>query len=358
MAGRRPLRRIRLAGVALLASSLAWAFAAPPAAACPDPFAFLEPWIEVSDRDRQKIDSGSAVVRILSGEGREVAVLGLVAVDVGADRLVAWMHNIQALKQSERAPVVRRFSDPPVPADLAALELPHDDVRKLRECRPGNCDIKLADDEIARVRAAVDQASPDERDRAARQAFDAIVLDRLRAYRASGHAGIGGWADGNSQAPLADVARQLVARSPYLVERMPALAAYLTDPIPAPLPRGAESFFYWSVERFDGRLVMGATHVVIHRPGASGLPEVVVAGKQVFATHYQNGSLGLTMLLRGCDGGPNYLAYVNRSEVDVIGGMFGWLARRIIQGRVETAAAEVLEKLSERLAGPPPGREH
>jgi len=78
-----------------------------------------------------------------------------------------------------------------------------------------------------------------------------------------------------------------------------------------------------------------------------------VAGRQVFATHYQNGSLGLTMLLRGCNGPPNYLAYVNRSEVDVIRGLFGWLARRVIQGRLEDDAVGILEGLRERMSNPP-----
>jgi hypothetical protein len=80
---------------------------------------------------------------------------------------------------------------------------------------------------------------------------------------------------------------------------------------------------------------------------------VLVAGRQVFATHYQNGSLSLTLLLRGCPGPPHYLAYVSRSEVDVIRGLFGWLARRLIQGRVEDGAVEILEGLRDRLARPP-----
>jgi hypothetical protein len=61
------------------------------------------------------------------------------------------------------------------------------------------------------------------------------------------------------------------------------------------------------------------------------------------------------MLLRGRPGGPNYLVYLNRSDIDVISGVFGGLARTIIERRVRNEAGEVLEGLRTRLqSGPPP----
>jgi hypothetical protein len=94
-----------------------------------------------------------------------------------------------------------------------------------------------------------------------------------------------------------------------------------------------------------------ATHVTLVRPGGDGLPQTLAAGKQLFATHYSDGSINLTMLLRGCEGRANYLAYVNRTEVDVVRGMFGWLARRVIEGRLEDEAGDVLEGLRRRFEG-------
>jgi hypothetical protein len=41
-------------------------------------------------------------------------------------------------------------------------------------------------------------------------------------------------------------------------------------------------------------------------------------------------SLSLTALLRGEPGGPNYLAYLNRSDVDMLRGLFWRLVRVII----------------------------
>jgi hypothetical protein len=54
-------------------------------------------------------------------------------------------------------------------------------------------------------------------------------------------------------------------------------------------------------------------------------------------------------------GGPNYLVYVNRSQVDVLRGMFGGIVRWFIEHRLKDEAAEVLQGLRRRLeSGEPP----
>lgn len=318
---------------------------------CPDPFAFLAPSITISPREQQKLDSGGAIVRVLPGEGREIAVLGIAAVDFDGDRLVAWMRRIEALKKSDKVPVIRRFSEPPVLADLADHELGKQDLEDLRRCRPGRCDLKLTADEIGRMQQALAGAGAAWQP-VAQQEFRHLVLDRVLAYRAYGHGGLGSYADGHTERSLSEVAATLLQRSPYLMQKTPGLVEYLNRYPNLPLPR-SESFLYWSIEELGGRPTSAATHVTILRPEGPEMPDALVAGRQVFATHYQNGSLGLTLLLRGCPGPPHYLAYVNRSEVDVIRGLFGWLARRVIQGRVEDDAVSILEGLRERLSQPP-----
>jgi hypothetical protein len=94
---------------------------------------------------------------------------------------------------------------------------------------------------------------------------------------------------------------------------------------------------------------------LIVRSHDPGLPDALVAGKEIFATHYVNASLGLTAILRGAPGGSNYLAYLNRSEVDMLGGVFGGLVRWFMQRRVKGEAANVLQELRRRLeSGEPP----
>ena len=56
----------------------------------------------------------------------------------------------------------------------------------------------------------------------------------------------------------------------------------------------------------------------------------------MFATHYTNGSLALTMLLADPPGSsPRYLVYMNRSAVDVVRGFLG-IRRAVIEGRLKS----------------------
>ena len=140
----------------------------------------------------------------------------------------------------------------------------------------------------------------------------------------------------------------LLNRSSFLTGSAPRFAEYL-DRYPGAPIEGVESFMYWSKERLDGKAIVSATHVSILRSTDGRLPDALVAGKGIFATHYVNASLGLTAVIRGRHGSPNYLAYVNRSEVDVVGGFFGGLVRAFMERRFKKEASTVLLVLKQRL---------
>jgi hypothetical protein len=134
----------------------------------------------------------------------------------------------------------------------------------------------------------------------------------------------------------------------FLIGGAPQFAEYLDQYPRAPISE-VESFIYWSKERLDGKAIISATHVSILRSTDNRLPDALVAGKGIFATHYVNASLGLTALMRGRPGSPNYLAYVNRSDVDVLGGLFGGLVRVFMERRLKKEASTVLLGLRQRL---------
>jgi hypothetical protein len=60
--------------------------------------------------------------------------------------------------------------------------------------------------------------------------------------------------------------------------------------------------------------------------------------------------------MRGEREGPNYLVYLNRSEIDMVGGPFGGFIRWFMRGRLKGDAADLLRALRRRLEGgdPPP----
>ena len=75
-----------------------------------DPFAFLRPSIQISQSEQRKIDSGEVVVKILPGQGPEVAVFAAGALQAGGDTLIRRVRDIVDLKKSSYVPAIARFS--------------------------------------------------------------------------------------------------------------------------------------------------------------------------------------------------------------------------------------------------------
>ena len=126
-------------------------------------------------------------------------------------------------------------------------------------------------------------------------------------------------------------------------------------PPEAPFADLEEEHLYWSKERLGGKSIISATHVRIFRPTNLKGVEVIMTGAQIFASHYLDASLGVTALMRDRHTSRGYFVYLNRSDVDLLGGFWGGFARRTIEGRIESDAPAMLRAVAERLAsGDPP----
>jgi hypothetical protein len=317
-----------------------------------DPFAFLAEVAPVAPDERARLDQGEVVVNVVPADGRSVAVLAAARVTFDAERLIAWIRRIDALKRGAYVDAIERFSDPPRLEDVASLTLDDRDLEDIRRCRPGSCGVKLSASEIDRLRRIASDAGPAWR-QAVQAAFRALLVARAAEYRAEGHATVLPYHDKGTPVSPRDEFGRIMDASPFLADGVPRLARHLLE-----YPHGPEappeSFLYWAKERLGGRPVVSITHVAMSRGEGSGGPLVVVAGKQVYANHYMTGGLGLTMLLEDPEG-SRYLAYLNRSRIDILGGLFGGLVRRIMEGRLRSEAGEAVQALRRRIeAGDPP----
>lgn len=318
-----------------------------------DPFEFLAPWVVVSERDRARLDGDQVLARVLPGEDGQLAVFVATRLNAQPDALVAWTRAIAELKRSKFVLQVGRFSDPPRPSDLDALTLDQRDLDAIRQCRPGACGLKLSAADIESLTAVLAGAGADWRDVVQRE-FRRLLAERVAQYRARGLAALPLPADRKKSRNPDEALLAIVKQSPYLV-KLPQVVAWLEKYPHA--DSGAESFFYWSKEQYgEGKPVISITHVGIVRPESNPrLPAILVAGKQIFATHYFEGGLGLTMIVRDGTSGAPYLAYVNRSQVDLLRGFFGGFVRSVLEHRLERQAPLIVRGLRARLeSGKPP----
>ncbi len=284
----------------------------------------------------------------------EIAIFLAVRTTANGQRLADWIRDVADLKRSTYVPAIARFSDPPRLDDLRTLELDDQDLTAIRACRPGSCDLKLTAADMTSLQDAIRSAGQNWRP-ALQEAFRRLVLRHVTQYLATGDAGMAPTADHGRPTSFGEVFSRIVADSPFLTQHAPDLSTYLID-YPRASLQGAESFLYWSKERIGGRPSIDVTHVVMLAPGGAGPPETIVAGKQIFASHYVDASLNITAIVGGPSPGERYLVYLNRSRVNVLDRWYGGLARMLIGRRLKGDAADVFRGLKARLeGGEPPG---
>jgi|SRR5262245_10134640 len=94
--------------------------------------------------------------------------------------------------------------------------------------------------------------------------------------------------------------------------------------------------------------------VNIVRPRMPSPVRLAVITREIFATHYRNASLGLTAVTEDA-AGQRYLVYVNRSQLDLLSGVFGGWKRALVEGKLKSESASVFNEVRRRLeSGPPP----
>ena len=316
------------------------------------PFAFFNPIVNLSDRDLRALDAGEAVVRIPPAVSGEAVVFTAIAVKVPPSQFAAWMRHIVELKKNPSVLAVERFSPEPCLTDLRALTLDESDLNEIRRCRAGKCGMKLSAGEIAQLQRAI-AAAPQDWKASAQMAFRHVVLQRVQSYVTSGYTAEAAYDDRATRVSLGPTFSGILQRSTNLTRALPRLAEYLERFPRAALP-DVESFIYWSKEKFAGKSQISVTHMSLLRPSDPSQPLAIAAGKQVFATHFVDGALSITALLRGPSDGRNYLAYLSRSNVDLLSGFFGGLARKAMSYRINLEAPGILRGLRTRLEAAPP----
>jgi len=310
-----------------------------------DAFSFLAPRVQLSAGERRTLDRGGIVARTIEGGKGQVAVLAISLVDVPPESLISATRAIEDLKNSSFVTAIRRFSNPPRLDDLDALVLAPRDIQAAMTCTAGNCSFKFSAAEIASLVRERDAAGAD-REAAIQRAFRRIVFERVNAYLTGGLAALPPVVNRRTPFCLSRVFSDIVAATPPL-SNAPCATDWLRDGSKA--DENIESFLYWSYENYGaGKPVVLVTHVGLIRPIAQGDPAIVL-GKQILATRYMTGALAITAVTHDPSTGRNYLVYVNRTGVDLIGGFFGPLKRAVLESRLRSEVPEIIQKLRSRL---------
>jgi hypothetical protein len=343
------LIRIRFAAAGL--SGLCFAVILRAQGGSAEPSGFLRNYIHLSNEQISSLDRGQAVAKILeSGHPLEFPSFGAIRAGVPGAFLIEKYRDIAAFKKSKEVVQIGKFHSPPQPEDLDALILDQGDIDGLKKCAVGDCTVKLPAPAIERFRKEVNWAAPDYSKQAA-ILFRRILFETVRDFSANGNAALPVYGDKKVPIALADESISILQGSAFIAQYAPELDSYLrTYPRP-PLER-AEEFFYWSKEKFGYKAVISLTHTTIYRPIRSDADWTFIASRQIYASHYFSGSLGLAIYVE--PKGPQakahgYLIYLNRSRVDLPQGLFSGLIRFIVKRRVLDGMEKYLRVIKEKL---------
>jgi hypothetical protein len=329
------------------------ALGAAPGAATPDPArTFLTTAFHLSAADIARLDRGEVVSRTLEAKNRrEVATLGIARIDTSPLKYIERLTDISTFKRTDDVLQIGKFSKAPRPADLDPLNIEDADLRRLRECHVDDCDLKLPAETIQRARQEIDWRAADA-SRKASLLIRQLLAGYVARYVQSGTAAAMEYAD---RAPRLNVAREfelLMDADTIAATYAPRLRRHLLE-YPAQTSGATTDFIYWSKELVRGRPVVSITHVATAMAGDDSPVAYAIGSKQIYAMHYYDASLGLTLLVpdRTAASPTTFVVYLNRSRIDILDGFLGGVVRRLVAGRAKGVVAEQLQRLQRMLAG-------
>jgi hypothetical protein len=242
-------------------------------------------------------------------------------------------------------------------ADLSTLAFDPDDVKALKNCHEGSCDVQLPTTAIQAFHDGVNWSRPDAADQANALARPR-VLQLIQAYQRGGNGALGEYRDKDHPARIANQFETMIGRAAALPDVLPELRRYLLEYPNAGLA-GADSFFYWEKVAFGLKPTIRVNHGVIYRGRAQGRDFGVVAIKQLYATHYFHTALDTSVCVDdGATVAPHgfYLLTLKGSEQEGLTGVKGSMLRKIVVDKTRSSLESALASIKRSIEQSAPRR--
>lgn len=311
---------------------------------------YLTRHVKLPAKEIARVSSGEPVTALLN-EGdpsKEVSVFGVVWIQSTPTAYVRALTDIETFERGDNFRVTKKISDPPKLEDFNQIELPPEDIRALKSCKVGDCQIKLSQATLERVRRAIDFDSPEVSTQVTTFAKQ-LALDYVTAYLRGGNAELAVYRDAKNPTFVAKEFESMVARIPAMEEFTPDLRRYLLD-FPRVTAPDTTSFLYWQEARFGLKPTIRINHVVIQPNTAGGFN---IASKQLYASHYFWTALETRVLATDPQRpGGFYFVTVNRSRSDGLSGIIGKLIRGKVRGEARSGIESALRATKRLLEGP------
>ena len=295
------------------------------------------------ETDFAALQANQPVVRLVPvSNKREIAVAGLVNIRAGADEFLRSYRDSMLRKSNGAILEIGSFGRQPTLADLESLTLETGDIEDLKDCVIGDCEVKLSAAMIDRFRREINWNAPDYALKVT-SLFKQMLSEYVSDYRTRGEAALIQYNDKRDQIDLAVEQRALSGASGYTNSLLADSNAGL---------QLIEDAIVWSKIKFGLKPVIAVNHIKIYKRDREVGPQVLIASKQIYASHYFNASLALTAFVTvpGATQGA-YLVSENRSRADGLEGPFGKIKRGVVEKKALEGLKAILEHSQMTLEG-------
>jgi hypothetical protein len=319
-----------------------------------EPFKFFKEYVGLSNEQIESIRGGKAIAKILdSRTPDEVFVFGAVRVDTTPEKYLKMASDVDALRKLPNFLALQKFSDPPQLSDLQGFSFEPEDIKQLKNCRPGQCEVQLPSEAMEEFQKSVNWSAPDAADQVHKVA-QKMALEALVRYQQGGNTALGTYRDKNHPTAVGDTFQSLLSRSKALPVYLPDLDHYLLE-YPKANADKIESQFYWEKVNFGLKPTLRVVQVIVyHGTGGSDPAAYAVAVKQLYASHYFETALDLTVCVRDAEHADHpgiYLITLKGSQQAGLTGFKGGIVRKVAVDKTRASLQKALEAMKGKLEG-------
>ena len=320
-----------------------------------EPDRFFHEYVGLTDEQIQSVRNGKALAKVLhSRTPDEVFVFGAVYVQSAPERYLNFAADVEALRRLPTYLAIRKFNDPPRLSDFDGFTFEEEDIKELRNCKPGHCEMQLPIEAMETFQQSVRWDAPDRSDQVNHLAQQ-MALECLLRYMQGGNSALGIYRDKNHPTEISEAFQSLVSWSKALPVYLPELRSYLLD-YPNLKSDNIQSYFYWEKVKFGLKPTLRIVQTIIYRGGAvPGEPVFAVAEKQLYASHYFQTALDLTVCVKDASR-PNQIGFflltLKGSKQAGLTGLKGGIVRKVATDKSRSSTERALVALKQKLELP------
>lgn len=267
------------------------------------------------------LERGEVVVKVLdTHDRRDVAVFGIITIPKGREEYVRALRHFSTSLRTPNRSQLGIFSNPAADSDVAAVVVNSRDVAEIKNCKPGDCVVKLPAAEMRRIHGEINWSAPAESVQAQLSAYARRrLVEYVTDYRRRGDSAMAIYDDrGNLNVHSSEAFAAQLTESPYVYQTVPSLQNYLANYPHGSLPDGADEVVFWSEDVLPRlRPILSVTHQVVYTPPE--LPGMTLAAaKQIYADHYFEAAVDFTAVVDRNPG--SYLVVLRRYRFDNLPG--------------------------------------